>query len=122
MGLFVHPAKAAGEQAKAPCAVDEIEAAEEFDYVGPRARRRHRLVRGETGLVGHVPKRLPDRFPSLPGRAAAQPNDVARDILEHRGELQMRSEEHTSELQSQMRTSSAGFCLKKHTTTNTTEH
>src|SRR3546814_19393776 len=38
MGLFVHPAKAAGEQAKAPCAVDEIEAAEEFDYVGPRPR------------------------------------------------------------------------------------
>src|SRR3546814_4697623 len=31
-----------------------------------------------------------------------------------------RSEEHTSELQSLMRTSYAGFCLKKKTHTNTT--
>src|SRR3546814_3525956 len=31
-----------------------------------------------------------------------------------------RSEEHTSELQSLMRTSSAGFCLKKKTTTTST--
>src|SRR3546814_5157759 len=41
----------------------------------------------------------------------------AGDVVEHRVELRLhfglRSEEHTSELQSLMRTSYAGFCLKK---------
>src|SRR3546814_1185614 len=41
---------------------------------------------------------------------------VARDVLRFR----TRSEEHTSELQSLMRTSYAVFCLKKKNTTNAT--
>src|SRR3546814_9316269 len=36
--------------------------------------------------------------------------------------MQQRSEEHTSELQSLMRTSYAVFCLKKKKRTNTTNH
>src|SRR3546814_10250208 len=44
------------------------------------------------------------------GTAPAQPQAVAPDQAE-------RSEEHTSELQSLMRISSAAFCLKKKTTT-----
>src|SRR3546814_4771909 len=45
-------------------------------------------------------------------------NDQAGDPRAHAG---IRSEEHTSELQSLMRISYAVFCLKKKTTTNTEE-
>src|SRR3546814_4315427 len=46
---------------------------------------------------------------------AAYPRDEARDaaLLVEEGESLLRSEEHTSELQSIMRSSYAGFCLNK---------
>src|SRR3546814_2204684 len=66
---------------------------------GLESRRRH------PGLGPHQPDQ--------PGAAAALPSDL------HRCEGG-RSEEHTSELQSLMRISYAGFCLKKkkHVKTN----
>src|SRR3546814_3797568 len=42
--------------------------------------------------------------------------------LRHRSRAHLRSEEHTSELQSLMRISSAVFCLKKKRTINNTPH
>src|SRR3546814_7990452 len=47
-------------------------------------------------------------------RAAGQHTDIDHDqALRHGGDLAVRSEEHTSELQSLMRISYAVFCLKK---------
>src|SRR3546814_4903370 len=62
-------------------------------------------ARGEVELVGDRQRRLPE------GRIVDRQHilRVGRD---------MRSEEHTSELQSLMRISSAVFCLKKKTKTN----
>src|SRR3546814_7147491 len=49
-----------------------------------------------------------------PPRLAAQPLERKdRDALQRLGNMEHRSEEHTSELQSLMRTSYAVFCLKK---------
>src|SRR3546814_5073867 len=45
--------------------------------------------------------------------------DQRRDLDRARGRLALRSEEHTSELQSLMRNSYAVFCLKKKTTSRT---
>src|SRR3546814_2912404 len=44
---------------------------------------------------------------------------VDHDVLERPGPRRLRSEEHTSELQSLMRISYAVFCLKKKTTNKT---
>src|SRR3546814_3080786 len=49
------------------------------------------------------------RVPGLANRAEA----VAHPALTHRAPIDLRSEEHTSELQSLMRISYAVFCLKK---------
>src|SRR3546814_3475811 len=43
-------------------------------------------------------------------------------MIRREGIVGLRSEEHTSELQSLMRISYAVFCLKKKKTTNTTQH
>src|SRR3546814_5410709 len=48
------------------------------------------------------------------------PQSLAQRV--HAREHQIRSEEHTSELQSLMRISYAVFCLKKKTHTKTTQH
>src|SRR3546814_8638219 len=52
-----------------------------------------------------------DRAPSLEGRPAVASG-------RHKPDRQLRSEEHTSELQSLMRISYAVFCLKKKITTH----
>src|SRR3546814_4173661 len=62
---------------------------------GLESRRRH------PGLGPHQPDQ--------PGAAAALPSDLHRS----EGGEALRSEEHTSELQSLMRTTSAVFCLQK---------
>src|SRR3546814_1917328 len=82
---------------------------------------RSRLARHERAAV----RLLPDRPDHAGGRAAdgnAQPQrrgDPPGDAGQHlplRLQIEMRSEEHTSELQSLMRISYAVFCTKKKTT------
>src|SRR3546814_8976490 len=58
------------------------------------------------------PEPQPDRPTAGPEQPACQP---ARQV--HPAEAKLRSEEHTSELQSLMRSSYAVFCLKKKKTT-----
>src|SRR3546814_2290293 len=64
---------------------------------------------GETAIVGFV-RTLPQRTISMAGQERIQGNRD-EEVLSYR--VEGRSEEHTSELQSLMRISSAVFCLKK---------
>src|SRR3546814_1756231 len=58
--------------------------------------------------------RAPTRGASQPARATSFPaQEGSRPVRDARKERGSRSEEHTSELQSLMRTSYAVFCLKK---------
>src|SRR3546814_7238740 len=58
----------------------------------------------------------------LPGNGPTA-REAARHFIDIADELDReRSEEHTSELQSLIRTTSAAFCLKKKTTATTTTH
>src|SRR3546814_4779216 len=88
---------------------------EEHHHLQPGAHE-HAAARGEGHRVRDLPRRHPDQRLGLPARD--QP-----------GQETARSEEHTSELQSLMRTSYAVFCLKKktkkniaHKNTHTTKH
>ena len=57
---------------------------------------------------------VPGSQPNLVERCdAALPRDLEPEPEDLRGELDVRSEEHTSELQSQSTISYAVFCLKK---------
>src|SRR3546814_1730455 len=80
----------------------------------PRSTRTDTLFPSTTLFRSPLP--LPDRPRSRPaalsGRAAHR--RLAREGL-HQPRLAARSEEHTSELQSLMRSSYAVFCLKKKT-------
>src|SRR3546814_6635723 len=76
-----------------------------------------------------IQERSPHDRRSFHVRAAAKGIDVYRNLStlfdQHAGQLndiQLRSEEHTSELQSLMRISSAVFCLKKKTTLQETNN
>src|SRR3546814_5173081 len=62
----------------------------------------------------------PCEHPAYPCLVTHVLHHVAR--LRHRAEPAVRSEEHTSELQSLMRISYAVFCLKKKKTSSTTRH
>src|SRR3546814_2418097 len=62
-----------------------------------------------------LPLALPDFMAASPARSAAPRPDAARRASFARP----RSEEHTSELQSLMRISYAGFCLQKKTPKST---
>src|SRR3546814_7091188 len=64
--------------------------------------------------VRHVEGRLALGRLCDEAREAYRAGDITLDVAK-------RSEEHTSELQSLMRTSSAGFCLKKKNNTRTTQ-
>src|SRR3546814_3292211 len=77
---------------------------------GRRARSLGFLVHRQ----GHVPSPEDEDRQRQPGRERAERIDLKR--VEPR--QADRSEEHTSELQSLMRTSYAVFCLKKKTTAN----
>src|SRR3546814_4444557 len=59
---------------------------------------------------------------SLPGVDKHVTHTAALVNLTHRLDVAVRSEEHTSELQSLMRISYAVFCLKKKTNTRTISH
>src|SRR3546814_7241378 len=56
------------------------------------------------------------------GRVSGQKSDNGEWRIEPVELFRVRSEEHTSELQSIMRISYAVFCLKKKQTTNTRQH
>src|SRR3546814_5205108 len=76
------------------------------------APRRHRPVRRKTGDQMNEPKLQPVQ------REAVQRIERRRRLADtHNVRGPRRSEEHTSELQSLMRTSYAVFCLKKKTNT-----
>src|SRR3546814_3437664 len=84
-----------------------------FRSHGPARRRRRALVHGGRRLPLGGPSRGPRHHPG--GRPQDPPH-----LLEHgrlpgpvRPYVALRSEEHTSELQSLMRISYAVFCLKK---------
>src|SRR3546814_4977202 len=74
----------------------------------------HRLVRGQ--VAGHrdvavVADHLPERMPGIDQEIGGVGGLLRQLFGRHR--KQVRSEEHTSELQSLMRISYAVFCLKK---------
>src|SRR3546814_9754777 len=79
--------------------------------------------RGRLTLIRDLLDRLPDtkvpparvQLPSLDGKPLKERYGVLKPIPP----LEVRSEEHTSELQSLMRISYAVFCLKKKTEKNT---
>src|SRR3546814_8926032 len=62
---------------------------------------------------------LHDAALDAPGHHRAAPRDREHVLDRHQERLVLRSEEHTSELQSLMRISYAVFCLKKKTKNNT---
>src|SRR3546814_2048211 len=98
-----------------------------------RAIARRRLVGGEQrALIAAVARKADDMHLRVPRRHVPQQREgaVGRMIVgeddfviivgkgaEHAGDGGIRSEEHTSELQSLMRISYAVFCLKTKTTT-----
>src|SRR3546814_2077869 len=76
------------------------------------------LFRSDLVKQQHAVRVLVDRVGQQPALIEA---DIARrraDEAAHRMPLHIRSEEHTSELQSLMRISYAVFCLKKKTKTH----
>src|SRR3546814_9928200 len=89
------------------------------------ARRLGHALEGEGGQHHRQPQRA-EADQSEEGIALAEererPQHVDDELAEEQGERQarLRSEEHTSELQSLMRISYAVFCLKKKTTKHKT--
>src|SRR3546814_6502751 len=104
----------------------EHEAAElrlgRFDHArGGLARPRRRRVADEEvqqQLHAEVVHRRAEEHRCLPAGKVGVEVERVRGALH---QLQLRSEEHTSELQSLMRISYAVFCLKKNNTTKTQE-
>src|SRR3546814_1265587 len=73
--------------------------------------------------TGGRPRMLPIPGGDLPGVQGVRTRadaDAMKAASETAGQIERRSEEHTSELQSLMRISYAVFCLKKKITTNNT--
>src|SRR3546814_2780263 len=79
--------------------------------------------RARSGATRHRARgrsaRTPRHLHCVSRRAGARPMNRARACGDHRVCRPCRSEEHTSELQSLMRISYAGFCLKKKKKTTT---
>src|SRR3546814_4120246 len=92
--------------------------ADAVDRQRPGARRQveHRVA-GEVGAVGAAERARIDQLAVGPGQRPVEARGIAQRIEQQprrrvEGEA-VRSEEHTSELQSLMRISYAVFCLKK---------
>src|SRR3546814_8765518 len=81
------------------CALPICRMVTKFAYESPR------LGSGETGLN--------DALKALMREVGLDPEDFRGRMQDVRPAIQKRSEEHTSELQSLMRSSYAVFCLKK---------
>src|SRR3546814_10331695 len=90
------------------------------DHVEHRLPRRHRqriaAIGRAVGAEHHAARRLFGREARAQRKAAADAFRARHDVGA-KTILFMRSEEHTSELQSLMRISYAVFCLKKKTST-----
>src|SRR3546814_5964207 len=88
----------------------------------------HRIARRDAGEVAETARRIFDDLAlghlfQLARGADDRIGDQVRQVARHREhQVMMRSEEHTSELQSLMRNSYAVFCLKKKTNTETQKH
>src|SRR3546814_1397838 len=78
--------------------------------------RRHRLQVARLALLAAAHQAQASGFVGAQKFAAALADHVVLAVAEE-GEMVVRSEEHTSELQSLMRLSYAVFCLKKKTQT-----
>src|SRR3546814_8125339 len=94
--------------------------AERLDHPGARARRDAQLLAGEVRRLAHLGVAHVD---GLTGVDVEEHHLGAlvfllQAALEHVVHGEVRSEEHTSELQSLMRISYAVFCLKKKNKTN----
>src|SRR3546814_7898096 len=93
----------------------------ELSFAG-YSERNSNLVRFRNGAIRRTPISHPGNGASAPTRQVMKRRNIAirspniTHILFF--ELQMRSEEHTSELQSLMRISYDVFCLKKKKTTH----
>src|SRR3546814_6793612 len=83
--------------------VDDIDAIEEHRLDRGLPRPHAQRIIGKRGIIGVEHKR---------GAAIRVPDQIG---MVHARSLLLRSEEHTSELQSLMRISYAVFCLKKKT-------
>src|SRR3546814_3642678 len=114
-----------------PLAAIDIEEGNDGDQrlVGPAGSadhlfRRHRFIDQEGEVARHRLEGRQREKTVLLAAGARQRDDVEEDFEGHGRRLQIerpqharvRSEEHTSELQSLMRTSYAVFCLKKKNT------
>src|SRR3546814_5137407 len=86
-------------------------------HAGKAERHRHQAAVPDAGAESHRGGRSGKEVRRL-GEACALPAVAARPAAVPRS----RSEEHTSELQSLMRISSAVFCLKKKKSTRTTSN
>src|SRR3546814_4307948 len=86
---------------------------------GPRRARDARCSRGARQQPAGPSGAFTDALArSAPARLAGDARSVHGDVLARRGRGRRRSEEHTSELQSLMRTSYAVFCLNNTNNTN----
>src|SRR3546814_8689179 len=85
-----------------------------------RGQRRAQPLAGDRGLIQRRPGGAVHRPPALAARPPALPRGGAGHLASGVERCGVRSEEHTSELQSLMRISYAVFCLKKKKTTKTT--
>src|SRR3546814_6712443 len=101
-----------------------------LDLVGAADERRHRGPLVEQLLGDRASAREVEQALAVAQRVGALGDEVGCElhgrgpgVVSHRGrEPAARSEEHTSELQSLMRTSYAVFCLKKKKNTNSATH
>src|SRR3546814_7511644 len=87
------------------------------DRLVRRSTRPLRQVRGQAGDQHANLRGCHDRYGGWDGSGRLSP-DLPHDVWQ----LPLRSEEHTSELQSLMRISYAVFCLQKKKNTKLTEH
>src|SRR3546814_8603013 len=98
-------------RSRVACRQVERQALERVDRVPPLLA----LVRAQAGLEQRRRRREVERVQRAKAGRALEHQGEGED-REERTSHQVRSEEHTSELQSLMRTSYAVFCLKKQTT------
>src|SRR3546814_7873618 len=107
-------------------AVDGLKISGQAEGITPPPARTRTLFRREAGRIGGAARKNKPPSPSSCENRSALRREAQQPLLHRRGEQRAvatidraaieaaaRSEEHTSELQSLMRTSYAVFCLQK---------